>query len=137
MIYNLICSNLGGIFIDEFCGLRSKMYSMRLGNGEEKKTAKGVLSEIKNNQITHDDYKTVLFHKHEMTHIGTKICQKDHQLYTANVKKISLSPFNDKKYIIWDGLEYTTFSFGHHKILVENEKMQVFDNNDDVPIDDL
>ena len=39
----------------------------------------------------------------------------NHNLYTADVKKISLSPFNDKKFILWNGEEYTTYSFGHYK----------------------
>ena len=60
-----------------------------------------------------------------MIHKGTKIVNKNHNLYTADVKKISLSPFNDKKYILWDGEEYTTFSFNHYKSLdvpMENQK---------------
>ena len=118
---------MGGSFISEFCGLRSKMYSLRMLDGAEKKVAKGVLSEIKNKQITHENYKTVLFNKQEMTHTGTKICQKDHQLYTADIKKTSLSPYNDKKYIIWNGVEYTTLSFGHYKTLVDNG--DIIDNN--------
>ena len=52
-----------------------------------------------------------------MLHKGTKIVNKNHNLYTADVKKITLSPFNDKKYILQDGEEYTTFSFAHYKTL--------------------
>ena len=50
-----------------------------------------------------------------MVHMGTKIVNKNDILYTADVKKISLSPFNDKRYILCDGEEYTTFSFGHYR----------------------
>ena len=32
-----------------------------------------------------------------MVHVGTKIVNQNHNLYTADVKKISLSPFNDKQ----------------------------------------
>ena len=106
---------MGGTVIIEFCGLRSKMYSIKLLNGWEKKAGKGILTEVKKNQITHEDYKTALFRRKQMVHVGTKILNQNHNLYTAEVKKISLSPFNDKKFILWDGEEYTTYSFAHYK----------------------
>ena len=98
-------------------GLRAKMYSIKLLNGWEKKTGKGILTEVKKNQITHEDYKTTLFQRRQMMHKGTKIVKRNHNLYTADVKKISLSPFNDKKYILCDGEEYTTFSLGHYSYI--------------------
>ena len=52
-----------------------------------------------------------------MVHMGTKIVYKNHILYTADVKKISLSQFNDKRYILCDGEEYTTFSFRHYSYI--------------------
>ena len=72
-------------------------------------------SEVKNNQITHEDYKTVLFRRKQMVHKGTKKLSANHNLYTADVKKISLSPFNDKKFILWNGEEYTIYTFGYYK----------------------
>ena len=115
LVPGMFKDEMGGEIIVEFCGLRSKMYSIKLLNGWEKKTGKGILSEVKNNQITHEDYKTVLFRRKQMVHKGTKILSANHNLYTADVKKISLSPFNDKKFILWNGEEYTTYSFGHYK----------------------
>ena len=108
---------MGGGTIIEFYGLRSKMYSIKLLNGWEKKTGKGILTKVKKNQITHEDFKTTLFKRIQMVHVGTKIVNQNQNLYTADVKKISLSPFNDKKYILWDGEEYTTYSFAHYKTL--------------------
>ena len=72
---------------------------------------------MKKNEITHKDVKTTLLKRIQMVHVGTKIVNQNHNLYTADVKKMSLSPFNDKKYILWDGEEYTTFSFAHYKTL--------------------
>ena len=107
---------MGGKLILEFVGLRAKMYSILKYDGESKNTAKGVIRSVKEKQITHSDYKETLFEKKQMSHIGTKIMQEKHELFTAEVKKISLSPFNDKKWISREGDQFTSFSFGHHRI---------------------
>ena len=52
---------MGGGTIIEFYGLRSKMYSIKFLNGWEKNTGKGILTKVKKNQITHEDFKTTLF----------------------------------------------------------------------------
>ena len=54
---------MGGGTIIEFYGLRSKMYSIKLLNGwgGGGKTGKGILTKVKKNQITHEDFKTTLF----------------------------------------------------------------------------
>ena len=46
----------------------------------------------------------------------TRIIQDNHELFTAEVNKKSLSPFNDKKYITREGDEIISYSFGHYKI---------------------
>ena len=107
---------MGGFLIEEFVGLRSKMYSILKFDGEEKKAAKGVLVQVKNDEITHEDYKQCLINWKPRFHEGTKIMQKSHQLYTANVAKKTLSPYNDKKYISYENEEFTCFSYGHYKI---------------------
>ena len=107
---------MGGKFLEEFCGLRSKMYSILTASGKEKKAANGVLTQVKNDVITHEDYKNVLLNQEVRFHEGTKIFQQDHQLYTADVIKKSLSPYNDKKWIKMDDGEFTCYSYGHYKI---------------------
>ena len=104
---------MGGDIILEFVGLRSKMYSILNLDGGNKKTAKGVINQVKNDLISHDDYKTSLFNKKTFKHTGTKIVQDYHQLYTADLTKVTLNPFNDKKYIMRDGDIFTTYSFGN------------------------
>jgi hypothetical protein len=47
--------------IVEFCGLRSKMYSIKLNNGKEKKTGKGVKKSALKKKVCHEDYKKCLF----------------------------------------------------------------------------
>ena len=107
---------MGGELIVEFVGLRSKMYSILNCDGANKKTAKGVITQVKNELITHEDFKTSLFEKKTFIHTGTKIVQDMHQLCTANVTKVTLSPFNDKKWIMRYGDEFTSYSFGNINI---------------------
>ena len=60
------------------------MYSILKFDGGEKKAANGVLEQVKNDKITHEDYKNCLLKWKTRFHEGTKIFQKGHQLYTAN-----------------------------------------------------
>ena len=102
-----------GIPIIEFVGLRAKMYSIKTpGVKMDKMRAKGVIKAVTKKQITHEDFKTSLFEKKQFMHTGTKIMQKKHQLYTADIRKVSLSPFNDKKWITRDGDNFISHSFG-------------------------
>ena len=112
---------MGGRLILEFVGLRAKMYSILNYDGDNKKTAKGVISEVKNRQITHENFKTSLMAEKRFIHKGSKILQEKHQLYTADVNKVTLSPFNDKKWITRDGNMFHTLSFGN--ILIPNKNI--------------
>ena len=104
---------MGGNLIHEFVGLRAKMYSILNYDGANKKTAKGVITQIKKHQITHEDFKRSLFEKKQYMHCGTKILQDKHQLYTADVNKVTLNPFNDKKWITREGDNFISYSFGN------------------------
>ena len=82
-----------------------------------KKTAKGVLNTIIKKHLKHEDFKNSLFNEKVLRHEGQRILQKDHELYTANVNKVSLSAFNDKLYISKDNEgNYETCCFGHYKL---------------------
>ena len=49
-----------GKIIKEFVGLRSKLYSYIMEEGEENKKCKGVKKQVVEENITHEDYKTCL-----------------------------------------------------------------------------
>ena len=104
---------MGGDLILEFVGLRSKMYSILNYNGLNKKTAKGIILEVKKKQITHEDFKNSLFEEIQFMHKGVKIVQDRHKLYTGDVNKVTLSPFNDKKWITRKDNTFTSYSFGN------------------------
>ena len=103
-----------GIPITEFVGLRSKMYSYVKDNDEGGKTAKGIKKQVIKKNITHDNYKEVLFNNEQMQHTMKSIRSKNHQLGSFELNKISLSCFDDKRFIHENGT--TSYAYGHYKI---------------------
>ena len=98
----------------EFIGLRSKMYSVKDGNQQEMKKAKGVRKNVIKNEIKHHDYKNVLLESSKMHHINRGIRSQNHQLFSIKQNKVSLSAYDDKRYILDDGI--STYAYGHYKI---------------------
>ena len=109
---------MGGKPTEEFVGLRSKMYSIKTKDWC-KKTGKGILTVVKDKEISHQNYKDTLFGKKQMRHKMTKIMNKEHEMFTADIVKTTLSPFNDRKWISRIGDAFTSYSFGHHRIQEE------------------
>ena len=103
-----------GIPITEFVGLRSKMYSYMKDNDEGGKTAKGIKKNIIKNNITHENYKNVLFNNKQMHHKIKTSRSNNHQLGSYELNKVSLSCFDDKRYIHDNGV--TSYAYGHYKI---------------------
>ena len=103
----------------EFVGLRAKMYSFVLkkdGVDQEKKTAKGISKSVTQREIRHADYVHCLFIKAPQEHSMTQIRSVNHQLQTVKLTKTSLSPYDDKRYILEDGV--STLAHGHYKTRV-------------------
>ena len=96
----------GGVIIDEFTGLKSKMYSMKKIDGKEHNTAKGV-----NIATEFDEFKDVLFNKKIIRHKMKRIQAKKHKLVTYEIDKISLSCFDDKRYVSDDRIH--TLAYFH------------------------
>ena len=103
-----------GIPIIEFIGLRSKMYSYMKGNEKGEKTAKGIKKNVIKKNITHENYKETLFNNKQMHHKMKTIRSQNHQLGSYEINKVSLSCFDDKRYILEDGI--TSYSYGHYNI---------------------
>ena len=103
-----------GIPITEFIGLRSKMYSYIKDNQKVGKTAKGIKKNIIKNNIKHEDYKNVLINNKQIHHTMKTIRSSKHQLGSYEINKVSLSCFDDKRYIANDGIN--SFSYGHYAI---------------------
>ena len=103
-----------GIPIIEFVGLRSKMYSYIKDNQKGGKTAKGIKKNVIKNNIIHDDYKETLFNNKQMYHKMKTIRSENHQLGSYELNKVSLSCFDDKRYIHNNGIK--SYAYGHNNI---------------------
>ena len=101
-----------GEIIDEFIGLRSKIYSLSYG-GKEKKTAKGVKRRVVEFNLKHQWYKDSLLNNHIKYSTMNQIRSYDHQLYSVTLSKISLSPYDDKQFILENGCD--TLAHGHYR----------------------
>ena len=100
--------------IMEFVGLRAKLYSYKMEEGEENKRCKGVKKQVVENTITHEDYKTCLLTGKEILRKQNILRSYEHEIYTEEVNKIALSAADDKRYILNDGVH--TLAWGHYKI---------------------
>ena len=104
----------GGEIIDEFVGLRAKLYSYRMLEGEESKKCKGVKKSVIKKSISHEDYKKCLFTGKEQLRKMNMIRSRLHEVYTEEINKIALSPHDDKRHILEDGVH--TLALGHYRI---------------------
>ena len=103
-----------GIPITEFIGLKSKMYSYVKDNGKGGRTAKGIKKNVVKNNIRHEDYKSTLINNKQMHHKMKTIRSQRHQLGSYEINKVSLSCFDDKRYINDNGT--SSYAYGHYKM---------------------
>ena len=82
------------------------MYSLISVDDEEVTKAKGL-----NKKIRHKEYVDALFNKKLIRHNMKRIQSKLHRIGTYNVCKIPLSCFNDKRYVLDDGVN--TLAYFH------------------------
>lgn len=75
------------------------MYSYIKENGENGKTAKGIKKSVIKKSINHADYKNTLFNNQRMYHKMKTVRSNCHQLGSYEVNKVSLSCFDDKRYL--------------------------------------
>ena len=100
----------GGKQIEEFVGLRPKLYSYKLHEKEHKK-CKGVKKSVVVKTITHEDYKNCLISKKEQLRTMNVIRSHLHDIYTEQINKVALSADDDKRIILADGMH--TLAIGH------------------------
>ena len=80
------------------------MYSMKKIDGKECNTAKRVSTATE-----FDKFKYILFNEKIIRHKMKRIQSKKNKLRTYEIDKISFSCFDDKRYVLDDGI-YTLFS---------------------------
>ena len=95
-----------GKITDEFVGLKSKMYSMKNIDGKESNMAKGV-----NIATEFNEFKDTLLNKKIIRHKMRRIQSKKHKMGTYEINKISLSCFDDKRFVLHNGIH--TLAYFH------------------------
>ena len=105
---------LSGEINEEFVDLRTKMYSLKTKK-EEMKKEKGVKKNIVKKDIGHQDYVYCLFEGRKFMHTIQTIRSFKHQLYTIKQNKVSLSPYDDKRYLMDD--RFSSLPYGHFSLV--------------------
>ena len=95
--------------IIEFEGLKSKMYSLISFDDKEVNKAKGI-----NKKLRHKEYLDVFFNENVIRHNMKRIQRKLHEVGTYDVFKISLSCFDEKRYVLDDKIN--TLAYFHEEI---------------------
>ena len=80
----------GGVAIEKFVGLKTKMYLFLVDDNSEHKKANVVNKNIAA-RISHNKYKDVLSNNKCIRHTVNRIQSKDHRIGTYEINKISLS----------------------------------------------
>lgn len=80
---------------------------------EEKKRAKGVSKVVMQLSIHRENYKSCLFNREFQMDSMVTFRSFNHQIYTIVLNKTSLSPFDDKRHILDDGIH--TSAHGHYR----------------------
>ena len=101
--------------IAEYIGLRPKMYSILEANGDNTKKAKGVKKYVVKKHIRHKQYREALFEKTTFHHSMNVLRSERHHIYGQRLHKVSLSPFDSKRWIAENGVE--TLAYGHRDAL--------------------
>ena len=104
-----------GVPILKFFGLRSKMYSLLLPDMTSKQTAKGVDRNYVKQCISHEQYRNCVQENHRTTAQFKSIRSFHQELFTLDISKIALSPYDDKRYILLSD-STDTLAYGHHSI---------------------
>ena len=89
------------------------MYSLKTLDGNEKSTHKG-----HNSFIKFDEYKDTRTNKEVIRDNMRGFKSKNHEIFTYESNKISLCDFDDKRYILPDGIH--TLPYGHKDIPTRN-----------------
>ena len=90
-------------------GLKAQMYSILDENNNGKITSKG-----HNDFIEFQEFYDTVSKKKFFRHTVRRIGSKNHNLGTYEIKKRSLSCFDDKRYILKNGIN--TLAYGHKYI---------------------
>ena len=95
-----------GAIIDQFIVLKPRMYTIKKINDSESSTTKGI-----NIATEFNEFRDILFNKKAIRHKMKRIHAKKHKIGTCEIDKISLSSFDDKRYVLDD--DVNTLAYFH------------------------
>ena len=79
-----------------------------------KRQQKAYRKTILNKHINHQLYRDVILENKLFSSSMNRIQSKEHKLQTIEMTKLIFQPFDDKRYILEDGIN--TLPFGHYSI---------------------
>ena len=96
----------------EFCGLRSKMYSLATLTGAKAfRKAKGVPKWYVKKNVKHEEYLHVLRHWDKTTCKFRAFRSRNHRVTTRQLSKVCLSCVDDKRFLLEDAVH--SLAYGH------------------------
>ena len=87
------------------------MYSVNKAGKTSIRKAKGVKKNVIEKEITNEHYKEALFGRKQFMHKMKILKSEGHEMYGMCMNKISISPFDTKRWIADDGIQ--TQAYGH------------------------
>ena len=96
--------------------LRPKMYSILKADEKNIKKVKGVKKNVVKKQIMHEQYKETLFSAKQQRHGMNILRSEGHEIYGMHINKISLSPFDSKRWICVDGIHTKAYGYTSFEI---------------------
>ena len=103
---------MGGKAIHEFIGLRPKLYAIKTDEAVIKK-AKGVPRTVLKKHINFQDYLNCLYDNTIVHNEAARIGSHNHQLQMTKQTKLSISPFEDKRFLL---NKTSSLAYGHYMI---------------------
>ena len=108
-----------GSRIIEFIALKPKMYSILYEDNRETKKIKGVKKSV-TSQVTHNEFRKALFNTEQKHTSFNSIRSFNHEVFTVQNSKLTLSPFDDKRWLFPNGIR--SMAYGHKDILSRKER---------------
>ena len=91
--------------MNEIVFLRSKAYSFTLTDLSEEKKLKGIGKTTIQKDIHFNDYKKCLFNNEIKMNKMYTLNSNKHEMFVNEINKLSLNPFDDKRYILDNGTD--------------------------------
>jgi len=110
-------SETGSVAPKEFVGLRAKMYSLHVPGDPRKsfKKAKNIQKHYVKKEVNHKQFLNVLRRDRKDTRVKFRNFKStNHVVNTLEINKLCLSAFDDKRYILNDGIR--TLAYGHYSL---------------------